>query len=118
MGGRGRALIAAWVLTALVAGCGDDDGKRYSDDKIVEAVHLEESLDGDAYAIDGDPFCEVDKKLLNDADEVEDAAGDDTLVVASREGNVGVVGTGAFAHNCQVTARKRLNKLDPRPKGE
>lgn len=118
MGGRGRAWIATVALTAGLAGCGGD-GKRYGDERIVESLHLEEALDKDAYAIGGDPFCEVDRKLLNDSDEVEQAIDDGGgVVVASRAGNVGVTGVDPFAHNCQLKARKRLNKLDPPPKDE
>ena len=114
---RGRASLAVVVLlgafTAL-AGCGDDD-KRYGDDRIVEQLHLEQS--DDSYAIDGDPFCSVAKKLFNDADEVEAASDEDgVIVVASREGNVGVEGVAPFAHDCAVAAKKRLDKLDPTPK--
>ena len=48
-------------------GCGDDD-VRYTDKQIVDQLKLEETDDG--YAIEGDPFCEVESKLLNDAEEV------------------------------------------------
>ncbi len=115
MGRRGGASVGllALLFALVAAGCGGDD-KRYSDDRIVERLHLEE-LD-DAYAIDGDPFCAVDLKLLNDSDEVDATADeDDVIVVASREGNVGVEGVAPFAHDCADTARKRLNKLDPAP---
>ena len=115
MGRRGRALLAVVFVGAVLAGCGGED-KRYSDDKIVERLHLEDA--DQAYAIDGDPFCEVDKKLLNDADEVAGAVDDDKigLVVASKAGNAGVTGVTPFAHDCRETALKRLNKLDPKPK--
>lgn len=102
------------ALGGLVAGCGDDE-TRYNDDRIAERLHLEES--GDVYALDGDPFCQVEEKLLNDADEVQEAIDADKigLVVSSREGNAGVTGVAPFARDCLETARKRLDKLDPEP---
>jgi hypothetical protein len=114
VGRRGRASVAVVFLAFLLPGCGGDD-KRYADDRIVERLHLEEV--GDDFAIDGDPFCAVERRLLNDAEEVDDVTDeDDVIVVASREGNVGVEGVAPFAHDCADTARKRLNKLDPAPK--
>ncbi len=115
MRGRRGACIAVVTVTVALAGCGDDT--RYGDQKIIEALHLEDAPDADAYAIDGDPFCEVEKELLNDRDEVEDAIdADEGVVVASREGNVGVLATGPFGRDCERKARKRLNELDPKPK--
>jgi hypothetical protein len=106
--------MAVVVLLGAFASCGGED-KRYGDDRIVERLHLEQA-DG-TYAIDGDPFCAVEKALLNDSGEVEEASDEDGVtVVASREGNVGVEGVAPFAHDCADTARKRLNKLDPAPK--
>ena len=102
------------VLGLGLTACGEDD-KRIGDDRIVERLHLKEIEDG--YAIDGDPFCVVEKKLLNDADELQDATDADEigLVVASRAGNAGVTGVAPFARDCRDTARKRLDKLDPAP---
>ena len=116
MGRRGRASIAACVLVALLAGCGDD-GNRYGDQRIVESLNLREEPGGGGYVIGNNLFCEV-KDLLNDSDEVGDAVDEDEVVVASGEGNVGVTGTGAFGHHCAVKARKGLNELDPPPKDE
>jgi hypothetical protein len=114
VGRPGGASVAVACFALLLAGCGGDD-KRYGDARIVERLHLEEV--GDDYAIDGDPFCAVERRLLNDADEVDDAADEDeVIIVASREGNVGVAGVAPFANDCADTARKRLNKLDPAPK--
>jgi hypothetical protein len=109
----------AWIVIAPLAlaatGCGGDE-TRYNDDKIAERLHLEKTEN--AYAIDGDPFCQVEQKLLNDSSEVVDAADKDKIgiVVSSREGNVGVKGVVPFAHDCAETAKKRLDKLDPQPK--
>ena len=112
---RGCAATAA-VLGVFLAGCGEDDGVGYSDKQIVEKLNLEES--GNGYTIDGDPFCEVEGKLLNDADEVANAAERDDLglVITSREGNVGVKGVPVFPRDCGDKAKKKLNKLDPKLK--
>lgn len=109
-----RAGALAAVLGVVIAGCGDGDGVSYSDAKIIDKLNLKKS--GNGYAIDGDPFCEVEGKLLNDADEVSNAADRDELglVIASAEGNVGVKGVPPFAPDCKDQAKKKLNKLDPR----
>jgi hypothetical protein len=101
-------------LALVVAGCGDVE-KRYNDDRIVERLHLKQSESGDTYAVEDDPFCEVEKKLLNDADEVETAIDRDKigLVVASKAGNAGITGVAPFLRECADEARDRLNKLDP-----
>lgn len=107
--------IAALVLVA--AGCGSDEQTtRFSDDKIIETLDLQKSDGG--YAIGGDPFCEVDGNLLNDADEVDKAKNRDdlNLMLTSHEGNVGVIGVPPFAPDCRDKAEKQLNKLDPKPK--
>jgi hypothetical protein len=99
----------------MFAGCGDEDSVKYNDAKIIDKLNLEKS--GNGYAIDGDPFCEVEGKLLNDADEVSNAADRDELglVIASAQGNVGVKGVPPFAPDCRDKAKKKLNKLDPKP---
>jgi hypothetical protein len=104
------------VAALAIAGCGEDK-VRYSDAKIVDKLKLEKS--GNGFAIDGDPFCEVEGKLLNDADEVDQAGERDRLglVIASGEGNVGVKGVPPFAPDCKEHAKKKLNKLDP-PKSD
>jgi hypothetical protein len=104
--------IAAIVLVAAAAGCGGDS-VRYSDKEIIDKLNLEKS--GNGYAIDGDPFCEIEGKLLNDSDEVDAATERDAtgLVIASREGNVGVKGVPPFAPDCADTTKKKLNRLDP-----
>jgi hypothetical protein len=115
--GRGRRVVAAAAVAAtlvpsiLAAGCGEDE-ESFSNKQIVDSLGLEET-DG-AYAIGGDPFCEVSKKLLNDSAEVDDAAEGEELVIASSEGNVGVAAVAPFA--CEREAKKGLNKLDPKPK--
>ena len=103
----------ALASAALLVGC-DDDETSYSNKQIVDALKLEDA--GDAYAMNGDPFCEVSKKLLNDASEVEDASETEELVISSAEGNVGVTVVAPFG--CAREARQALNKLDPKPKEE
>ena len=111
---RAVAMVAA--VGILLVGCGDGEGVSYSDAKIVDKLNLKKS--GNGYAIDGDPFCEVEGKLLNDSDEVANAAERDDLglVIASKEGNVGVKGVPPFAPDCGEKAKKKLNKLDPKAK--
>ena len=108
------ALIAAVAVGLALASCGDEE-PRYRDDRIAERLNLERSEAG--FAIDGDPFCEVAKKLLNTADEVEEAADRDELglVIASRARNAGIQGVPPFAPDCADDARRKLNRLDPEP---
>ena len=112
------ALLASAALLVAVAGCGEEP-VSYSDKDIIDRLNLEKSGDGDRYAVDGDPFCEVEAKLLNSADEVEEGAAgrNGDLVLTSRVGNVGVKVLPGFAPDCQNDARKKLDKLDPRPEG-
>jgi hypothetical protein len=114
-----RSAIAVAAVTALLAaGCGEEESVSFSDAKIIDKLHLEKS--GNGYAIDGDPFCEFEGKLLNDAEEVSNAEDRDDLgvVLASNQGNVGVKGVPPFAPDCRDTAKKKLNKLDPKPKDD
>jgi len=118
MKGRERnpgALAAALLATVALVGCGGDE-VRYGDKQIVDKLNLEDSENG--YSLDGDIFCEVKHQLLNDAGEVDEAADKDSLglVIASAEGNVGVEGVPVFSPDCKDQAKKKLNKLDPKPK--
>lgn len=122
MQGRRNGFLVAAVALALIAttgaslvACGEE-GASYGDKQIADKLNLDESENG--YAIDGDPFCEVEGKLLNDADEVSSAADKDKLglVIASAQGNVGIIGVPPFAPDCKDTAKKKLNRLDPKPK--
>ena len=110
----GARLVGVSALVVVLAGCGGED-TRYNDSQIVDRLNLEETEGG--YAIDGNLFCEVDKKLLNDADEVDAAADKDELglVIASSQGNAGVEGVPPFQPDCAQLARKKLNRLDPEP---
>ncbi len=107
-------VVAAVAVVAIGVGCGGDS-VRYTDKEIIEKLNLTES--GNGYVLDGDQFCEVEQKLLNDSDEVEAAADRDEfgLVIASREANVGVKGVPVFPPDCGQQAKKKLNKLDPPP---
>jgi hypothetical protein len=104
------------VIALAAPGCGGEEETRYSDDTLVERLNLKET--GNGYAVDGDPFCEVEGKLLNNADEVDEASDRDDLgiVIASRQGNAGVKGVPPFAPDCGDEVQKKLNKLDPVPK--
>jgi hypothetical protein len=107
-GWRSFAVVAAIAAFSALTACGEDE-ESFSDQRIVDALGLEET-DG-AYAIGGDPFCEVSKKLLNDASEVDDAGDTEQLVLSSAEGNVGIEVVAPFA--CEREAKRGLNKLDP-----
>jgi hypothetical protein len=108
------SIVATGALLGALAGCGEDD-VRYNDAKIIDQLNLEQTESG--YTIDGDLFCEVSEKLLNNASEVEAAEDKDELglVISSREGNAGVSGVPVFAPECGEKAQKKLNKLDPPP---
>ena len=112
------ALVCVALLVGLGAGgCGSSDSApEFSDAKIIDQLHLEKS-DG-AYAIHGDPFCEVSKQLLNTSDEIQSAEAKDKLglVITSGGDNVGIEGVAPFAPDCEKSAKKKLSKLDPKPK--
>lgn len=114
MGKRAGAVVGAVVATLAFGGCGGEE-LRYNDAQIVERLKLEKT--GSGYAVDGDPFCEVEKELLNTAEEVDRAADDNDLglVIASREQNAGIQGVPPFAPDCADEVKKKLNKLDPPP---
>jgi hypothetical protein len=99
-------LTAALALAA--AGCGS--GSSTPDSEIVRALDLERV--GGGYAIGGDPFCVVDE-LLNDGDEVDGASGDggQTFLIASPDGEVGVIARKPFAPDCTRRARDDLRRL-------
>ena len=74
---RSAVILAALSRSAAPAAAMRD--RQFSDTQIIDKLHLEKT--GNGYAIDGDPFCEVEGKLLNDADEVSNAADRDELGV-------------------------------------
>jgi hypothetical protein len=106
------ALLAATLTTsaALVplAGCGTEGS--ISDSKIVNALDLKRA--GRGYEMGGDPFCAIGQ-LLNDADEVEEASngGGQEFVIASPNGEVGVLARRPFAPDCSRRARAALKRL-------
>ena len=118
MAHRGGAALAIGMIAIVgVASCGSDE-TSFSDKKIVEKLNLTKPEDGGkGYLFDDDAFCEIDNNLLNDSGEI-DSADDDrgTLVIASREGNVGVIGKPPFAPDCRDRVQHKLNRLDPVPK--
>jgi len=109
---RGGAAVAAFLVALALAGCSEEETSRIGDAKIIDKLKLEQAEGG--YTVDGDPFCVVADPLLNTASEVASAQGSrKAIIVASREGNVGVVGVPTFPDDCRQVARKKLNKLDP-----
>jgi hypothetical protein len=116
MRARVGALAAAPLVVAALglAACGEEE-EEFPNGRIVDALSLEEVDSG--YAIDGDPFCEVTSKLLNNSEEVDQALDEDELglIIASRQGNVGIEAVPPFAPDCKEKAKKQLNRLDPVP---
>jgi hypothetical protein len=110
----GRLLSGLAILAVVLVGCSDGDSKHFSDAKIIDKLNLKKSDHG--YAFDEGGFCEVESKLLNDADEVSSAGDRSNLVIASHEGNVGVIAIPIFPPDCKEKVQKKLNKLDPKPK--
>lgn len=110
---RRAGAVIALAATALVYGGCSGEEVRYDDSEIVEKLKLEKTSSG--FAVDGDPFCEVKKQLLNTADEVTAAAEKEELglVIASRARNAGIQGLPPFAAECADQAKKKLDKLDP-----
>ena len=103
------AVAAGMTLTA----CGEEEA--VSDARIVEALELEASAERPVYSIGGDPFCEVDQELLNDASEVEQVtsgSGDD-LVITNAEQSVGVQAVPPFDPRCERRTRRALDRLAP-----
>jgi hypothetical protein len=100
--------LASAVLFLTPAGCGG--GGSTSDSSIAEALDLKRAAN--RYEIGGDPFCTIDR-LLNDADEVEEASkgGGEGFVIASPNGAVGVLARRPFAPDCARQARSALKRL-------
>jgi hypothetical protein len=106
---RRPTLALQLAALALVAGgCGS--AGTTSDDEIVQALDLKQA--GRGYEIAGDPFCTVDQ-LLNDTDEVDAAsgAGGDSFLIASPDGEIGVLARRPFAPDCTRRARDDLKRL-------
>jgi hypothetical protein len=100
--------LALVALAAVAAGCGSDSSTP--DSKIVKALDLERS--GQGYEVGGDFFCVV-SELLNDGDEVDGSSGNqqESFVIASPDGEIGVVVVKPFPTDCLQAARKDLRRL-------
>lgn len=109
---RVAATLAALAVAAVgAAGCG---GAGVSDSRIVDALNLEQT--GRGYEMGGDPFCTI-TDLLNDGDAVSsahDTTGKATFVIASRNGEVGVLAQRPFAPDCSRRAERALTRLSRR----
>jgi hypothetical protein len=99
------------IAVLLAVACGG--GEEVPDADIVEALKLKQSPDRPAYAIGGDPFCEVSEDLLNDSDEVDAASEGDKLglVITDADQAVGVEAVPPFDPECAKRARRALNRL-------
>jgi hypothetical protein len=99
-------LCAALALAA--SGCGS--GSSTPDAEIVEALNLEQA--GQGYEVDGDFLCPVDE-LLNDGDEVDAASGDEgqSFLIASPDGEIGVLARKPFAPDCTKQVKDDLKRL-------
>ena len=102
------ALLAFALAVGGGAGCGG--GQSTSDAKIVSALELEQT--NRAYRMGGDPFCTVDD-LLNDSDEVDQASNDAgrDFLIASPDGEIGVLARRPFAPDCTRRAKDALRRL-------
>ena len=101
------ALLAA-ALALAAGGCGS--GTAIPDSEIVAALNLKPA--GHGYEIGGDPFCSV-AELLNDGDEVDQASnqGGRDFLIASPNGEVGVLARPPFAPDCTRRAKDDLRRL-------
>ena len=107
---RAVAAVLASVV-ALFAAAGCSTGGSTPDSKIVSALGLKQG--NHAYQIGGDPFCTVDQ-LLNDADEVKQAAdklGSRDFLIASPNAEIGVLARRPFAPDCERHAKDALKRL-------
>ena len=110
-----RWLTAFVGVIALVAALGCGDQQSVSDSTIINALNLKPGDQGPVYAINGDPFCEVDQDLLNDSDEVDEARQDNKLegLVITNDGqSVGVKAVPPFDNSCEAKVRRSLDQID------
>jgi hypothetical protein len=107
---RRRTTLAhlAAALALAAGGCGF--GNSTPDSEIVKALDLKPV--GQRYEIGGDPFCVV-AELLNDGDEVDQASGDQgqEFLIASPDGEIGVLALRPFAPDCTRRAKDDLRRL-------
>ena len=85
-------------------------GSSTPDSEIVKALNLKPT--GQGYEIGGDPFCAVDE-LLNDGDEVDGTGGGqgESFLIASPDGEVGILALRPFAPDCTKQAKRDLKRL-------
>ena len=109
---RGAALIATVLAAcALAAASGCGSSSQVSDSKIASALDLKQTSDG--YEMSGNPFCSVDQ-LLNDSGAVDSAdksKGSQEFVIASPNGDVGILARKPFAGACKRQAEDGLKRL-------
>jgi hypothetical protein len=105
---RGLAALLSVALALAWVGCGT--ASSISDSQIVKSLGLQQTAGG--YEIGGDPFCTI-TDLLNGVDEVQQASdqGGHQFVIASPNGEVGVLAKPPFAPDCTHRARDALKKL-------
>jgi hypothetical protein len=117
MAGASRGLVTLLLAGVLVwAGCSTVAGNSVDDSQIISALHLKQASSG--YEMYGSPFCRVDD-LLNDVDEVNSATEQKGVdfVIASSNGEAGVLAHPPFAPKCNREAKTALNKLVRRSNG-
>ena len=107
---RHRPILALLIAPLALAGGGCGPGSSISDSEIVRALDLKRT--DHAYRIGGDPFCTLGE-LLNDSDEVDGASGDggQSFLIASPDGEVGVLARKPFAPDCARRAKDDLRRL-------
>lgn len=109
---RHKALVRmlGLSLAMLAAGVGCGSSGLTSDAKIIRALELKQA--GNAYRIGGDPFCTVDD-LLNDSGEVDQAGdvGGANFLIASPDGQVGILARRPFAPDCTRKAKDELKRV-------
>lgn len=117
MAGVRTGLAVLFVLAGVLVWAGCSAGNSIDDSEIISALDLKEA--GSGYEINGDPFCRVDD-LLNDVDEVNSASDEKGVdfVIASPNGEVGVLAHPPFAPSCKRDATEELTKLARKSKSD
>jgi len=110
-----RRLIALTAVIAILGAVGCGEEKSVTDATIVEALNLKPGDDRPVYAIDGDPFCEVDQDLLNNATEVDQAKTENSLeglVITNNGQTVGIKAVPPFDPSCERDVKRALNQIE------
>ena len=107
---RRRSILAVLGAALALAAGGCGSGNSTTDSEIVRALNLESASAG--YELGGDPFCAVGE-LLNDGDEVDGASADPAqeFLIASPDGEIGVLAQKPFAPDCARRAKDDLRRL-------